>query len=62
MLTYISLAWAEMRMIMAYILWNFDLLGLESDSQNWIERQKIYSLWEKPPLNVEISARQHKDE
>lgn len=49
-------------MIMAYILWNFDLLGLESDSQNWIERQKIYSLWEKPPLNVKISVRQHKDE
>lgn len=44
-------------MIMAYILWNFDLLGLESDSQNWIERQKIYSLWEKPPLNIKISVR-----
>lgn len=44
-------------MIMVYILWNFDLVRLESDSQNWIERQKIYSLWEKLPLNVKISAR-----
>lgn len=51
-----------MRIIMAYILWSFDLMGLESDSENWIERQKIYSLWEKPPLNVKISAREHNDE
>ncbi|KAF4878119.1 Cytochrome P450 monooxygenase aclL [Colletotrichum siamense] len=51
-----NLAWAEMRMILAYLVWNFDL-ELQSDSQGWIERQKVFMLWEKPDLNVKISRR-----
>ncbi|KAH8202933.1 hypothetical protein TruAng_002879 [Truncatella angustata] len=52
-----NLAWAEMRIILARLVWNFDFLALESDSKRWIEQQKIYSLWEKLPLNVKISRR-----
>ncbi|KAI1813901.1 isotrichodermin C-15 hydroxylase [Poronia punctata] len=52
-----NLAWAEMRLILSHLVWNFDFLGLEKDSENWIENQKIYSLWEKSPLNVKIAPR-----
>ncbi|KAI0412481.1 isotrichodermin C-15 hydroxylase [Xylaria grammica] len=52
-----NLAWAEMRLILAQLVWNFDFLGIERDSRLWIERQKIFSLWEKFPLNVRIVPR-----
>ncbi|KAF4811986.1 Cytochrome P450 monooxygenase aclL [Colletotrichum tropicale] len=52
-----NLAWAEMRMILAHLVWNFNL-ELESGSQGWIERQKVFMLWEKPELNVKISKRE----
>ncbi|KAJ8122814.1 hypothetical protein ONZ43_g1088 [Nemania bipapillata] len=52
-----NLAWAEMRLILAQLVWNFDFLGIEHDSRLWIERQKIFSLWEKIPLNVCIAPR-----
>lgn len=43
-----------MRTILARIVWNFDL-KLAPDSQDWMERQKVYLLWEKGPLNVYLS-------
>ncbi|KAJ8124646.1 hypothetical protein O1611_g8994 [Lasiodiplodia mahajangana] len=46
-----NLAWAEMRLILAQLVWTFDFLGVEPESRQWIERQKIFSLWEKLPLN-----------
>ncbi|TLD10708.1 hypothetical protein PgNI_06547 [Pyricularia grisea] len=52
-----NLANAEMRLILAKTVWSLDLLSVESNSQGWIERQKIFSLWEKPPLNVKLAAR-----
>lgn len=46
-----SLAYAEMRLIMARLLWNFDLeIGPDIDA--WIQQQKNWTLWEKPPLLV----------
>jgi hypothetical protein len=44
-----------MRLIMARLLWNFDL-ALDEESANWNE-QKIYGLWEKPPLKVFVKPR-----
>ncbi|KAL7619408.1 hypothetical protein AAE478_009947 [Parahypoxylon ruwenzoriense] len=52
-----NLAWAEMRIILAEILWNFDLLRVEPNSKNWIGKQKIFFLWEKPLLNIKIASR-----
>ncbi|KAJ6011677.1 Cytochrome P450 monooxygenase aclL [Penicillium canescens] len=52
-----NLAWAEMRMIFANLLWHYNLEELLPDSMNWIEKQKIYMLWEKPDLNIRISKR-----
>ena len=43
----------EMRLIMSKVLFNFDL-ELLPGCRNWIADQKIYSLWEKIPLMIEI--------
>lgn len=46
-----SLAYVEMRIMLARMIWNFDLV-LADDSQDWMERQMIYVLWAKGALNV----------
>lgn len=46
-----SLAYAEMRLILARVIYNFDM-EIADDSKGWMERQKIYLLWQKGPLNV----------
>ncbi|KAF9875733.1 cytochrome p450 [Colletotrichum karsti] len=46
-----NLAYVEMRIMLARLIWNFDLL-LADDSQDWMEKQMIYVLWAKGPLNV----------
>ncbi|KAL5343989.1 cytochrome P450 [Aspergillus crustosus] len=43
-----NLAYAEMRLILAHVLWNFDL-GLCEESRGW-GVQRSYVLWDKPPL------------
>ncbi|KAE8153594.1 cytochrome P450 [Aspergillus avenaceus] len=50
-----NLAFAEMRVILARVLWNFDLKLCEQ-SRNWSD-QKTYALWEKPPLMCKLSLR-----
>ncbi|KAH8808674.1 toxin biosynthesis cytochrome P450 monooxygenase [Xylogone sp. PMI_703] len=50
-----SLAYAEMRLILARILWNFDL-HLTPGTENW-ENQEMYILWQKGPLKVTITER-----
>lgn len=50
-----NLAFAEMRLILARVLWNFDL-ELCNESANWSE-QKIYTLWEKPALMCKLRPR-----
>ncbi|KAH7028980.1 cytochrome P450 monooxygenase, partial [Microdochium trichocladiopsis] len=51
-----NLAYAEMRLIMARILWNFDM-KLCPSAKGWSERSKVYILWEKPALNVYLTPR-----
>ncbi|KAE8390154.1 cytochrome P450 [Aspergillus alliaceus] len=52
-----NLAWVEMRVILAHLLWHYNVEELMPDSTNWIEQQKIYTFWEKPGLNIRISKR-----
>lgn len=52
-LTLNSLAYVEMRLILAKVLYNFDM-QLEPDSVNWKD-QKMWVLWDKPPLNVTLT-------
>lgn len=51
MIYLLSLAYVEMRLILARMLWNFDI-KIADDSRDWAGRQKIYLLWEKGPLNA----------
>jgi cytochrome P450 len=49
-----NLANAEMRLILAKLLWHFDF-ELDRRSVNWTD-QKSFVLWEKPPLWVNIKS------
>jgi cytochrome P450 len=50
-----NLAYNEMRLILARVLWSFDLKLCEA-SNGW-HRQKAYVLWEKPPLMCKLKQR-----
>ncbi|KAF9894331.1 hypothetical protein FE257_007834 [Aspergillus nanangensis] len=50
-----NLAYNEMRVVLARVLWNFDL-ELCPESRDWKD-QKSYLLWEKPPLICRLKAR-----
>lgn len=57
-LTSYSLAYAEMRLIFAKILWSFDM-ALDESSSDW-NVQKSYITWEKKPLMVKLSKSKHR--
>ncbi|KAI1131198.1 cytochrome P450 [Nemania abortiva] len=48
-----NLAYAEMRLILARLVYNFDMT-LADDSRNWLEGQKAFNVWDKPALNVHL--------
>ncbi len=54
-----NLAYAEMRLIMARLLWRFDLSISEgqTDWEGWVDKQKTYILWEKGVLWVDVKER-----
>ncbi len=49
-----SLAYAEMRLILARIIHEFDI-ELADDSKDWTGRQKAFALWDRIPLNVYLT-------
>lgn len=49
------MAYVEMRMIMVKMLWNFDY-ELCDESDNWLD-QKVYLVWKKEPLMVQLRPR-----
>lgn len=53
----LNLAHAELRIIMARILWNFDL-KLDESCSNWVDDLVEYFGWEKTPLWVRLSPRE----
>ncbi|KAF2863458.1 cytochrome P450 [Piedraia hortae CBS 480.64] len=54
-----NLAYAEMKLILAKVVYNFDLsFADEAGTGNWLD-QKAWALWEKPPLNVILSRAEH---
>lgn len=53
-LTGSSLAYIEMRIILARVLWNFDM-NIAEESVDWMSKQRIYNLWEKGPLMVHLT-------
>ncbi|KAF9877225.1 trichothecene c-15 hydroxylase [Colletotrichum karsti] len=57
----LSLAYAEMRIILARIIWNFDI-ELAPESRSWTENQKVYFFWQKPPLWTYFKPRNMQEE
>ncbi|ETN37053.1 uncharacterized protein HMPREF1541_08043 [Cyphellophora europaea CBS 101466] len=52
-----NLAWAEIRLVLARLLWGFDLsFADEAATRDW-EVQKSYTVWIKKPLPVMFRAR-----
>ncbi|EXK76357.1 hypothetical protein FOQG_18898 [Fusarium oxysporum f. sp. raphani 54005] len=51
-----NLAYTEMRLILARIIWNFDI-KLADDSRDWAYNQDLYFFWKKPPLDVYLKPR-----
>ncbi|QBZ53332.1 hypothetical protein PoMZ_09009 [Pyricularia oryzae] len=45
-----NLALAEMRLILARIIWDFDLT-LNQNSKDWLDNMETYILWQKNPLH-----------
>ena len=50
----INLAYAEMRVILARLVWNFDM-ELCKQSQNWVEGMKVFMIYQRPPLMVRLT-------
>ena len=53
-----NLAWLEMRLIVAHLLWSFDLAILDGGTVEPWECQRSWILWEKAPLQVRLRSRQ----
>jgi hypothetical protein len=54
LLTLFSMAYHEMRLLLAKVMFNFDL-ELCPESEGWTE-QEVYTLWQKKPLMVKLKA------
>jgi hypothetical protein len=50
-----SLAYHEIRLVLASVLWTFDL-SLCDQSEDWLD-QKVFLIWAKGPLFVELKER-----
>jgi cytochrome P450 len=50
-----QLAWVELRVILARLLWNFDIQIPEGTKPLEWTSQKIFWAWEKQPVNVSLS-------
>lgn len=48
-----NLAYAEMRLIMARMAWNFEF-ELMPQSYDWTEGQKVFTVFQKPPLSMKL--------
>lgn len=49
-----NLAYAEMRLILARLVWNFDL-AITEGSREWLHDQRSYLLWDKPDLDIYLT-------
>lgn len=51
-----SLAYAEMRLIMARLIWNYDIELLD-ESIGWDKRCEVYIVYNKGPLYIRLKPR-----
>ncbi len=55
---HVRMAYAEMRMTMAKMIFNFDMELAEPDN-DWWNKQGTYLVWEKMPLMVILRPRKY---
>lgn len=56
-----SMAYSELRLILARVIFNFDLAlpdDPEDDRGDWLD-QKVFTVWEKGPLKVSVTPVQY---
>ncbi|KAK1995931.1 cytochrome P450 monooxygenase [Colletotrichum falcatum] len=51
-----NLAYAEIRMVLARLIWNFDI-EISHQDKNWVVGQKAYTVWDKPELHMWLKPR-----
>ncbi|KAI1653684.1 cytochrome P450 monooxygenase [Daldinia decipiens] len=52
-----NLAYAEMRLILARLVWNYDLSLVNEADRDWVKGQKMWVLWDKPALQIHLERR-----
>ena len=52
-----SLAYLEMRMVLAMLVWKYDLDWVNTEEVDWERDNKGYTLWEKPELRCTFRER-----
>ncbi|GKZ36884.1 hypothetical protein AbraIFM66950_008148 [Aspergillus brasiliensis] len=52
-----NLAYAEMRLILAKMIWSFEMELDEEVSRDWMQRCRVMRLWQKPELRVRVRER-----
>jgi cytochrome P450 len=50
----LHLAYAEMRIILARLIWNFDM-ELCEESKNWADGMKVFMIYQRAPLMVKLT-------
>lgn len=51
-----SLAYAEIRLVLAKLVWNFDM-KLDDASKKWMQDSEVYLVWKKPGLKMYLTPR-----
>jgi cytochrome P450 len=55
-----NLAYAEMRVVLARVLWRFDF-ELLPRQESWADEQVTFLVWEKGPLRIKLAPRKFED-
>lgn len=50
----ISLAYAEMKLILAHLLWYFDM-ELGKESSDWVTGMTVCAVYQRPPLMIKLT-------
>lgn len=43
-----------MRLILARLIWNFDI-EIDEDDKDWAKKQQVFILWDKGPLKARLT-------
>ena len=49
-----NLAWLEMRVVLAKLVWHFDMRVEVEDGEKWLRECRLFTVWHKPPVRVRV--------